>query len=362
MVHNPQHKKKKFTVTPEQIPFEGINRLKRRRGDKTPRSNVTGEDISVEGTLSKRTKSAQSAVELFSGQLERGEFKNPLEETSLKNQLRDAKKLVEERSGETPETFAAKRGFELGEEKGIQLTPQEQFDEDVKKGLILGAKVGLPLAGLIVTGGLLGLGVAAGRTAAARTAAKIGGRVTINRSLSAHKLNRLTGKLEPRGTFQFRDKIFIGRTTNSRVNEIFLNKGQRIRSDILAAARKFPRTQKSEAITKSFLLKAGIGIGAVTVLIKAIETYPFAGFIKEEAIQITGFGFNQAERNDDLIGMEEAIRVTEEILNSEDIIKEKVPIVNVLNQLDGYFAAVAVKLETDKRTLEKKRIELKGGN
>ena len=356
MTHTSTHKKKKFTTTPEQVPFTEKNKQARASGDKAPRSNITGEDISVGGTIKRRISSAQKAVDLFSGQLERGEFRNPLEETSLKNQLVEAKKLVGEREGITPEVFGQQRGFEVAgeeQEQQVQLTPQEQLGEDIKKGLIIGGAIGLPIAATIVTGGLLGVGLGIGT--AGRAAASRGGQAVITRQVSRHQLDTLTGKLLARGTKQTQ-RAFTGRpgTNGALIEKLF--KGSK------NPLKRFASNQKSQAVTKSFLIKAGLGALAVKVIVDAIGTYPFAGFIKEEAVQQTGFAFSQAERNDDLVGMEEAIKTTEDILNSEGQIREKIPYVNILSELDGYFEAIEVKLETDKRTFAKKSGELKGGN
>ena len=56
--------------------------------------------------------------------------------------------------------------------------------------------------------------------------------------------------------------------------------------------------------------------------------------------------------------MENAIAMTEEILLQEETILSKIPYANVQEELKGYFEAVESKLETDKRTLAKKRVEL----
>jgi len=337
MPHTPQHKIKRKEER-ETISRQGKTALEERGTKFKPEERTKGQ-LDVE--------KGQKQVDFFKNQLAKGKFDDPIEESQLKEAIK--------RSEKDFEIDLARREIEKQQPEEQKLTPVEQFDEDVKKGLILGAKIGLPLAGLIVTGGLLGI---------APAAARIGQTAVISTRVTGHRLVRqslfgsggkLLGKESIKGLGVKRaTRNFIGKPAISKVDKIFQTRGFKN----LKIVKRFANNQKSQAVTKSFLLKAGIGIGAVTVLIKAIETYPFAGFLKEEATQITGFGFNQAERNDDLVGMAEAIRITEDILNSEDEIKSKVPYVNVLNELDGYFEAVAVKLDTDKRTFEKKSQEL----
>lgn len=125
----------------------------------------------------------------------------------------------------------------------------------------------------------------------------------------------------------------------------------------------FKSNGKSKLLTNKFLVKAGLTLAAASAIREAIGTYPFAGFIKEEALQTIGFAFSAAERNDDIQGMEEAIEFQEEILDVtawENIIG-KIPWANVQKQNKDFYEASRIKMEIDKRNLEKlKEKELEG--
>ena len=128
---------------------------------------------------------------------------------------------------------------------------------------------------------------------------------------------------------------------------------QRIRkiADATIAGR-YPINGKSIGLTKSIFGNLGLTIAASGLALSSIGTYPFAGFIKEEALQTLSIGFFTAEKNNDIGGMELAIQETEEILNAAPSIIDKVPFANVVKQLNSFFKAAKTKLEIDKRSLE----------
>jgi len=101
-------------------------------------------------------------------------------------------------------------------------------------------------------------------------------------------------------------------------------------------------------------------IGAAGLLASAVGTFPFAGFIKEEALQNLSFASSAATRNNDAKGLAEAIKLQTEILKTDNIekITEKIPGVNIVVQLNDFFETSRVKLEIDKRNLEKLRAQL----
>ena len=148
-------------------------------------------------------------------------------------------------------------------------------------------------------------------------------------------------------------RAFVGRSATSNVNKIF--------HTTRATAARFGTNAKTTGLTKSLFSKAGLSVGAAGLLVTAIGTYPFAGFIKEEALQTLGFAFNTAERNKDVEGMELAITNVEEILDNADSIMDKIPFANVLKQLKSFFGAVETKLNVDKRRLETLRGEAEAG-
>lgn len=167
----------------------------------------------------------------------------------------------------------------------------------------------------------------------------------------------ITHQVTAKGMTQVAQRAFVGKASHqipSALNKIF--------HTVRPVATRFATNKKSYALTTKLLSKTGMSMGAAGILLGAIGSYPFAGFIKEEALQTLGFGFNTAKNINDVEGMELAIEETEEILNAVPGILSKIPYANVLKQLSTFFEAARVKLEIDKRTFEeaKRDIEDKG--
>ncbi len=117
------------------------------------------------------------------------------------------------------------------------------------------------------------------------------------------------------------------------------------------AQKLYKTNPKTIALTTSWLSK--FARNPATIL-AVIGSYPFANFIKEEALQQTGFAFTSAEKINDIAGMEAAIAQQKEILNPTlwEKIFGLVPFVNVLTKLKSYFETAVVKLQQDERVLE----------
>ena len=182
---------------------------------------------------------------------------------------------------------------------------------------------------------------------------------TISAAVHAHKLIKTTAgaeKLIGIGT-RTAARSFVGRpgTTGKWAAKLFKSIG----SDRARVATKFATNSKSTGLTKSFAQKAGMGVGAAALVVTALGTLPFAGFIKEEALQTVGMGFFQASQNDNIEGMEMAIAEQEELLNPSNFDKliSVVPFANVMKELKGFYKAARVKLEIDKQNLEIKKAE-----
>jgi len=128
------------------------------------------------------------------------------------------------------------------------------------------------------------------------------------------------------------------------------------------AAANFASNAKTAALSSSMWSKAGLGIAAAGTLIGAIGTYPFAGFIKEEALQQLGFGVNSALEAGDLERAQEIIDETNEILNPSawDKIIAAIPYANVVKELKDFYKAAATKNEQAQAQLDIKLEELSG--
>lgn len=110
-------------------------------------------------------------------------------------------------------------------------------------------------------------------------------------------------------------------------------------------------------------LVAGVLAGAAASgLVASIGSYPFAGFIKEEALQTLGFATRSAIEMDDVQGAEESLALQAEILDPGlwDQIVAKVPYANVVGQLQEFYKAARIKMEVDKRVVEDMKRKLAG--
>jgi len=116
------------------------------------------------------------------------------------------------------------------------------------------------------------------------------------------------------------------------------------------------------AKTTSWLIKFGAGL-ATGALVAAIGSYPFAGFIKEEALQTLSFGTHTAINNGDVEGAERALSYQEQLLNPSlwGKIVENVPFANVVRSLKDFYQAAKIKLSIDSQMVSDMRIQQETG-
>jgi len=124
---------------------------------------------------------------------------------------------------------------------------------------------------------------------------------------------------------------------------------------------QFATNTATKAATMSLLSKLGLGVSAAGLAVTAIGSYPFAGFIQEEAIQTLGFGINSAVRNGDIEGAETATQEVEEILAQKDSILSSIPYANVLSKLGKFFEAARIKNAIDKKVIEDMKTQMETG-
>ena len=119
---------------------------------------------------------------------------------------------------------------------------------------------------------------------------------------------------------------------------------------------RFARNPKSLGLSKSLMGSVGLTIPAASILIGAIGSYPFAGFIKEEALQTLSFATKVAIDSGDLERAQVSIDQVNEVLNPEawEKLIGSVPYANVLKQLQDFYLAAATKNAADQRSLDKK--------
>lgn len=190
-------------------------------------------------------------------------------------------------------------------------------------------------------GSLVSGGAAAAGTAA-RTGAGAGARGVITRTIT--RLSNPAAKIT--GRSMTTQRAFIGKSaTNSKLLKVFKN------PQIRNINSRYASTPKSNVLTTGFFIKLGLTLGAASLLKDAIGTYPFAGFLKQEAVQVTGFGFNNALQNNDIEGMESATIQIREIVDAERTIIDSIPYANVQKQVKQYFEAARTTLEIQEKVI-----------
>lgn len=216
------------------------------------------------------------------------------------------------------------------------------------------------------TTAVLGTAAAALATGGASTAARAaaaGGRRAISATVSVHRLHKTAAGAEKlvgagvRSAQQIRQ--MVGQPAKSGVDKLFKAGGLLAKNAPVAG--RYATNAKAIGTTKSILAKSGMSLGAASLLVGAIGSYPFAGFIKEEALQTLGFAFNTAERNKDVEGMEASLQDVDDILSNAETVMDKIPYGNVLKQLRTFFEAAETKLNIDRRRLESLRGEQASG-
>jgi hypothetical protein len=131
-------------------------------------------------------------------------------------------------------------------------------------------------------------------------------------------------------------------------------------------AKRFATNAATEKATGSWLSKlyaaATNPTAVVGTLMTAVGSYPFAGFIKEEALQTIGFASETAIKSGDVEGAEAAVALQEEILNpdAQSQLMQKIPVVNIMHNLGDFFEAAGLKVSVDKARIEDMKLEAGG--
>ena len=130
------------------------------------------------------------------------------------------------------------------------------------------------------------------------------------------------------------------------------------------AARSYATNGKSIVNTARWMFKSQPEISKKTLLgiVAIIGSYPFAGFIVEEATQTLGFATKTFAEAGDAEGVQKAIQEQEELLNPKiwEWLIYSIPYVNAGQSLLKFFKAATVKLEADKSSAEKTKKVLAG--
>jgi len=119
---------------------------------------------------------------------------------------------------------------------------------------------------------------------------------------------------------------------------------------------RYATNLKSTALTKSFISKTFTFLKNPAGLMAVIGSYPFAGFIKEEALQTLSFSVKSARDSGNIEDEQRAIDEVNEILEPSGWEKliAAVPFANVVKQLKDFYQAAATKNELDQNSLNKR--------
>lgn len=192
-----------------------------------------------------------------------------------------------------------------------------------------------------------------------------GERVVINRTVSAHQAvstktggTRLVGRgVQTAQKVKFVDKAQqVGTNRATQVEKLFKTFPEKAK-----VVEKFASNPQTIGLTGKVLIGAGVSIGAVSLTLNVLGTYPYAGFIKEESLQTLSFATRTALQNEDVEGAEAALALQEEFLNTERTILQQVPHSNTYTELQDFYKAARLKTEVDRKALETLRAKLAAG-
>lgn len=152
----------------------------------------------------------------------------------------------------------------------------------------------------------------------------------------------------------------VGRSSTLGLTKFAGKAGSLERGKFVAISSRFATNKKSIALTKTFLQKAGFTNSAALNLLGIVGSYPFAGFIKEEALQQLTFSAERALAAGDIEGAE---RAAEEALEQVDFQAwEKVifaiPYANVVKEVLDFLKGSVIAIDNLLRRIAKMRGEI----
>jgi hypothetical protein len=120
---------------------------------------------------------------------------------------------------------------------------------------------------------------------------------------------------------------------------------------LMGTAEYFATNAKTLATTTSWIKKLG---GAPTI-VGIIGSYPFAGFIKEEALQTLGMATRTSLDSGNYAAAQKSVDEVNETLNPKvwEKIIAGVPFANVVKQLQNFYKAAKTKNKADQEAIDK---------
>lgn len=127
------------------------------------------------------------------------------------------------------------------------------------------------------------------------------------------------------------------------------------------AASRIATNTKTITTTTNLLTK--LGVAAPLGVMAIIGTYPFAGFIKEEALQTLSMGTYSAMKKGNIEEAEKALAMQDEILNPSiwERIINTIPFTNVMKQLYDFYKAAKLKTEIDRELITQMKTQQETG-
>lgn len=238
---------------------------------------------------------------------------------------RERKRAVKEEEKKSPESF--KKQLDKEKSEPIKLEKKdfvEKIKDEWNRPIFEGGTIG-EKAKSFITSPKTTLGLSAALVAlltAGSGAAAIEGTAlsAVERAVITRTATRYTGGKVATITTQ---RAFIGRTGTSMADKLF----------------RFSTSKKSLALTKSLLTKTFSTIQDPTFIVTAIGSYPFANFIKEEALQTLSIPIYQALKEGDIEAAKNQIAKIDAMIAEKDNLLDKIPFVNVLTKLKDFFDA-----------------------
>lgn len=131
-----------------------------------------------------------------------------------------------------------------------------------------------------------------------------------------------------------------------------------------AVAGRYASNAKTSGLTKTILQKAGFTNNAAINLATIVGSYPFAGFIKEEAIQQLTFSAERSLAAGDIEGAEKAVEEAAEQVDYQpwEKVLLAIPYANISKEVVDFLSGAVIAIDNLMRRISKKRgkIEFEG--
>tara|TARA_Y100000296_G_C5140590_1_gene240775 strand:+ start:94 stop:1314 length:1221 start_codon:yes stop_codon:yes gene_type:complete len=128
-------------------------------------------------------------------------------------------------------------------------------------------------------------------------------------------------------------------------------------ADKAATASRFKTNSKSNKETRTLFQKMGWSEFNGASMLQIIGSYPFAGFMRQEALQTLGFAVTTARESGDVELERDVLAQQDDLLNIAQWknLMLVIPSINVANEVWNFFKAARKKWEVDTSDFERRR-------